>query len=147
MTAPETLLATRIKQVLDAEFAPQSFVTEHTKLLRAAGRDGKTRLATSPNDANEHPRVVVQLDVEYLIQLYLGFDDDPDETRTVDPTVIVGYGDRIRRAFGPNSSGNTSDLWGLRVTTITYPDDPTGHKTRLEAIVVGYADNTAALAQ
>lgn len=147
MTAPETLLANRIKSVLDAEFVAEGFTTEHTKLLRAAGRDGTDRLATSPNDADEHNRVVVQLDVEYLIQLYLGFDDTPDETRTVDPTVIVNYGDRIRRAFGPNSSGNTSDLWGLRVTTITYPDDPTGHKTRLEATVVGYADNPAALAQ
>lgn len=145
MSAPETEIANRIKTVLDAEFTPEGFVTEHTKLLRAAGRDGRDRLATSPNEAVEAPRVVVQLDVEYLIQLYLGFPDDPDEDRTVDPNVIVGYGDRIRRAFGPNSTGTTSDMWGLRVEGIEYPDDPTGHKTRLEATIIGYADNTASL--
>lgn len=147
MAAPETLIAARIKQVFDAEFTPEGFVLEPDKLLRAAGKDGEAHAAVSPNNAVEAPRTVVRLDVETLIQLYLGFDPTPDEDRVVDPGVIVGYGDRIRRAFGPNSSGNTSDMWGLRVTRIDYPDDPTGNKSRLEATVIGYADNTAALAQ
>jgi len=134
----------RIKSVVEAEFAAEGWTVEDTKLLRAHGKDG-LRVGVSPVRSREDPKIVVQLNVETLLQVYLPFDWEPDDTKTVDPAQIEGYGQRIRDAFRTQSSGTTSQFWGLRVSSIDYPDDPTGNKTRLEATILGYADNTATI--
>lgn len=144
MSATETLMRQRVKSVIEAAFSAEGWTVESTKLLRAAGRDGRNRVATSPLDSPEDSRVVVQLNVRVLLQVYLAFDDDLDENRVVDPSVIEGYADRIRTAMGAGSAGSGNDLWGLRVQRIDFPDDPTGHKTRLEATILGYGNNQAA---
>src|SRR4051794_7801640 len=118
----------RIKSVFEAEFAPEAFTVAYDKLPRAAGKDGATQIAVSMEEAREKDGAVLQLIVPCTLQLYMAFDASPDETISVNPNVIAGYGDRIRRAFhGANSSGNTDDLWSLRVRRIVYPDDPTGN--------------------
>lgn len=134
-----------IKTAIETEFASEGFKVENTKLLRAAGSDGRTRLATSPVTSRENDRVAVRLDVEVVLQFYLAFDATPDENRTVDPSVIEGYADRVRTALAPSSAMATANLWGLRVTRVDFPDDPDGQKTRLEATIAGFADNKAAL--
>jgi hypothetical protein len=83
------------------------------------------------------------LEVEVVLQLYLAFEAVPDEDIQRNPSVIEGYADRLRTAFRTQSSGTTADLWFLRLTGIEYPDDPTGNKTRLEATIVGRAQNRA----
>lgn len=134
-----------IKTAIETEFSAEGFTVENTKLLRAAGSDGRTRLATSPVTSRENDRVAVRLDVEVVLQFYLAFDATPDEDRTVDPSVIEGYADRVRTALAPSSSMATANLWGLRVTRVDFPDDPDGQKTRLEATIAGFANNKAAL--
>jgi hypothetical protein len=127
----------RIKTVIETEFTTEGWTVTDDKLGRSTGMDGQTHVATSPIRSYEDRRRVIQLNIEVLLQVFLPYE--------VDPSVIEGYGDRIRAAFGPNSSGNTGDMWGFRVTEISYPDDPTGNKTRLEAQILGYANNEAAL--
>lgn len=145
MSAPETDIRAYVKTVVEDEFSTEGFTVEDTKLLRAAGMDGRDRVATSPVIARENDRVAIRLDVEVTLQMYLAWEAEPDENRTVDPTVIEGYGDRLRTTLAPSADMATGNLWGLRVTEITYPDDPNGQKTRLEAKIEGFADNTAAL--
>lgn len=145
MAAPETVIAEQAKAIFDSEFTTEGFVAAHDKLLRAAGMDGEAHAAVSVNNARADNRVASQLNVEVLIQLYLGFDPNPDPNRVVDPRVIQGYGDRLRAAFDPQAtSGTTSDMWYFTVRDIDYPDDPTGNKSRLEATLIGYADNLSA---
>lgn len=145
MSAPETDIRAYVKAAVETEFAAEGFTVEDTRLLTAAGSDGRNRVATSPVRAAENDRVAIRLDVETTLQMYLAFEAEPDENRVVDPGVIEGYGDRLRTALAPNSAMATSNLWGLRVTAIDYPPDPNGQKTRLEATIEGFADNTAAL--
>lgn len=145
MSAPETLVRARIKAIVDAEFAPEGFVAADDKLLRATGSDGNIHVAVSPERAEEDTRNVGRLIVTTLLQIYLGFDPVPDPARVVDPTVIEGYGNRLRTAFRAQSSGSTGDFWFLRLTRIEYPDDPTGNKSRLDAYIEGDADNPAGL--
>lgn len=144
-TPPETDIRAYIKTAVEAEFSTENFTVEDTKLLRAAGMDGRNRVATSPVRARENDRVAIRLDVEVTLQMYLAFEAEPDEDRTVNPAVIEGYGGRVRTCLAPNSAMATANLWGLRVTEIDYPDDPNGQKTRLEATIEGFADNPAAL--
>lgn len=144
MSSPATLVRQRVKSVVATEFAGEGWTAADDKLLRAAGKDG-TQLAVSPDSEHEDPRAVACLLIDVLFQLHLAYEAEPDEDIAVDPTIIEGYGDRLRRAFRTQSSGTTSDLWYLRVTDIDYPDDPTGNKTRLHATIQGRADNPAAL--
>lgn len=145
MAVPETAARQKVASIIQTAFSAESVTVEPTKLLRAAARDGRTRVACSPDSAAEVPRAVNELEVSLLVQYYLPFDDEPDENRTVDPGPIEAIADRLRRAFGPNSSGITADQWFIRLRSITYPDDPTGHKTRLEARVTAWCENPAAL--
>lgn len=144
MTPPETLVTQRVRTIFETEFAPEGLTLADDKLVRAAGKDG-TVAAISPESAAEKPGQVQQLVIPCLLQLYLAYDASPDEFIVVDPNVIAGYGDRLRRAFQEQSSGNSDDLWYLRLIRIDYPDDPTGNKSRLEATIEGEATNPAGL--
>lgn len=145
MAAPATLARARVKAIVETEFSPESVTVEADKLLRAAARDGRTRVACSPISEGEVPRNVNELEVSLLLQYYLPFKEKPDENYAVDPVAIEAIADRIRRAFRAQSGGTTSDMWFLRLRRIEYPDDPTGNKTRLEAQITAWCDNPAAL--
>lgn len=145
MAAPATAARARVKAIIDAEFAAEGYTVENDKIVRASARDGNVRVACSPNFESEVPRNVNELTVELLLQFYLPFRAEPDETIAVDPTAIEAAADRIRRAFGGNSSGITADMWFIRLRRIEYPDDPSGNKTRLEATITAWCENPAAL--
>lgn len=142
----ETLICAAAKAIFDDEFTTEGFVAGNDKLLRAAGKDGSAQAAVSANFSEPDRNVQCQLNVEVLVQLYLAFDPTPNDSLVIDPTTIQNYGARIRSAFSPAATSGISDeLWYFTVGRIEYPDDPTGNKTRLEARVIGYADNQAAM--
>lgn len=143
MTPPETALSQRVKSIFATTFAAEGWTLADDKLLRAAGKDG-TAAAVSPVLATERSNRVQELVVTVTVQLYLAFDPDPNENYVVDPNVIIGYADRLRRAMQSNSTGTTDDLWFLRLTNVSYPDDPTGNKSRFEATIEGHCLNPAA---
>lgn len=141
---PETLVRQRIADVLEAEFTalePPEITVENDKLPRAAGHDGRHRVAVYPEDTFEVPRDVNVLDIEVTLQFYMAFEPEINEDQAVDPAIIEAIAGRIRRAFAGQLSGTTNDLWFLRLQRITYPDDPTGNKTRLEARFTARAAN------
>ena len=144
MASPAATVRAHVKAVVEAEFAAEGFTVADDKLPRAAGKDG-TALAVSPNFERQDFTDANVLQVEVLLQMYLAFDAIPDEHMVVDPGVIEGYGDRLRRAFQDQSDGTTADFWFLHLTSVEYPDDPTGNKTRLEATFSARCENPAAL--
>lgn len=145
MASPATTLRAHIKSVVEAEFAAEGFTVAHDKLTRAAGKDGANEAAVSPVVERQDFSDANVLQVEALLQLYLAYNAVPDEHISVDPAVIEGYGDRLRRAFRTNADGDSPDFWFLHLTAIDYPDDPTGNKTRLEATFSARCENPAAL--
>lgn len=145
MPSAATSVRARVKQVVDAEFAGEGYVVEDDKLPRAAGRDGVARLATYPERERESFKDVNVLEIEVVLQLYLPYTAEPDETIVVDPSVIEDIGARLRAAFQTQSDGDSGDFWYLRLAGIEYPDDPTGNKSRLEATFTARAQNAAAL--
>lgn len=143
MTPPETLVRDRVQSIFATVFTAEGWTAADDKLPRAAGKDGETVAACYPEAARERPGNVEVLEIPVVVQLYLAYTAEPDEFIVVDPGVIEGYADRLRAGFTNQSSGNVSDFWGLRLVGIEYPDDPTGNKSRLEARVVGMAQNKA----
>lgn len=145
MTPPETLIRDRVQTVFASTFSSEGWTAADDKLPRAAGKDGHAVAAVYPEEARENPRVVNELIIPVVLQLYLAYEAEPDEHIVVDPGVIEGYADRLRGAFETQSSGSSGDFWFLRLVRIAYPDDPTGNKSRLEAFIEGHAQNTAGL--
>jgi hypothetical protein len=145
MAAPATSARERVSQIVEAEFSAESVTVESDKIPRAAGRDGRTRVACSPNYEAEVRTNVNELEVSLLLQYYLPFVAEPDEHIAVDPTTIEAVADRLRRAFRTQSGGMTADMWFLRLRRIDFPDDPTGNKSRLEAQITAWCENPAAL--
>lgn len=148
MAVPETLTRQRVKELFDAEFDAEGFAVENDKIGRSAGMEiaSGARAACSPERAQPQAARMNVLEVPVVLQLYLAYEAEPDETIVVDPAVIEGYGDRIRRMFnGEASTGLDDDLWYLQLSRIEYPDDPTGNKSRLEAYISGFMGNPPAL--
>lgn len=145
MASAATSVRQRVIDIVEAEFAAEGLTVANDKLPRAAGKEGVAVAAVYPEAEYERPGLVIELVVPVVLQIYLAYDAEPDETIVVDPTVIEDYGDRLRDAFRTQSSGNTGDMWFLRLTRIDYPDDPTGNKSRLEAQIEGHASNYASL--
>lgn len=142
MASAATTVRNRVIEIVEDEFGDEGLVVTNDKLPRAAGQ-GATVAAVYPEAEYEAPGRVLELRVPVVLQIYMAYDAEPDETIVVDPSVIEAYGDRLRTAFNTQSSGNSADMWFLRLQRIDYPDDPTGNKSRLEARIEGYAQNLA----
>lgn len=143
MASAATSVRERVIEIVEDEFSDEGIIVANDKLPRAAGKDGVTVAAVYPESEYEKPNRVIELVVPVVLQMYLAYSAEPDETIVVDPTIIEGYADRLRSAFQTQSSNNTGDMWFLRLTRIDYPDDPTGNKSRLEAQIEGHGNNLA----
>lgn len=144
MPSPARLAATAIETILVSEFADQSPAVFHDKLHESVGHLGPAigiypeRESPANDDANQQ--------ITDLIVQYLGYYDlqiDPDQT--VDPRVIADLAHRFRVAFYAYEKANpgTDDVWFMQVREITYPDDPTGNKSRFVARIRCWGQNAA----
>lgn len=145
MASAATEVRTRVIEIVEDEFGAEGLLVANDKLTRSAGNKGATVAAVYPEAEYEAPGRVLELRVPVVLQIYLAYDDSPDEDIVVDPGIIEGYAERLRTAFHTQSSGSSSDMWYLRLQRIDYPDDPTGNKSRLEARIEGYANNWAGI--
>lgn len=152
MAAPETSVSERVATIANAVFAAEITAgditaTEHDKFGRSAGMElaaGKARMAVSANEAREDFRRVIELVVPVTFQFHMAYDAEPDETLVRDPRAIQALAARFRTGFN-ETSGPGADHWFIRCKAVTYPDDPTGNKTRFEAEIEGRCSNPAAL--
>lgn len=142
MTPPETLARTGLMDILTAEFATDGFSVLDDKLHGSVGRDG-TRIAVYterfvPNFSNRYVG-----ESECVVQFYGKYDLKVDPNQTVSPGIIEARAERFRTALRAFSEPGTGDRWYYRLERLEYPDDPTGNKTRFEAYVRAFANNTA----
>jgi hypothetical protein len=134
----------RLKLVLDAEFTADGFSVSDDKLNRAIGRDG-AQIGISP--IRERPGSNAgTLEAEILVQVYGWYDPQINEFQQVDPAVVEDWAERFKDAMRPESIGNTSVFWYVRIEEILFPDDPTGNKSRFEARVKAFGNNNAIFA-
>lgn len=146
VTAPETVLRARLIEALTAEFAPEKIKFLNDKLHDSRGREGSIGGvypgATPTPVANE-----LLVEPTVYIQLFGKWAADVDAKKTIDPTPIEEWAERIRRACRADGGQGTTDgnehLWWYSVTNVAFPPDPGGNITRLLATVVGKGQNSA----
>lgn len=98
-----------------------------------------------PRVESEGRRVLDQT-TTVMVQLFLAWPRGRlDPSVVIDPTVIEGYGERIREGHftAQQSFTGTGSFWDWRVTRIDYTEDPTGQVTRLEATIQATGQNYA----
>lgn len=149
MASPMTAARARVKEIVEAVYSTEGWTAGDDRFGRSKGKDLATdqaAISVTPDYERERPAKAYLLDLGITVQFYLGFAAEPDENIERDSTVIEGYADRFRAAFaGAGARVDDGDAWYLRLTSIEYPVDPTGNKTRFEALITGEATNRAAL--
>lgn len=146
ITAPQTAMRNFVRDALNAEFAADEITFIDDKLHPSLGSDGPVA-GVYPAEDVDMPSQQLVLEMTCYVQLFLKWDKEINPEQIVDPAPIEEAAERIRRALEaaePNSAG-TADvhLWEAHVTRVSYPHDPTGNMTRLEATVFGRAQNSA----
>jgi hypothetical protein len=146
-TAPETRLRERLIDALTAEFSTEGIKFLNDKLHDSKGREGNIG-AVYPGPSQVQSGNELILEPTAYIQLFGKWTAEVDPDKTIDPTPIEEWAERIRRACqadGVEGADGDADehLWFYSVTRIDYPPDPGGNISRLLVTVVGKAQNPA----
>jgi hypothetical protein len=142
MPSPFSIAAYTIKQVFDAEFAAEGYSMVYDKLHESLGRDRvEVGIAPTEDVVNERNSVVQETYME--VRFYDLWRQEIDPATQVDPTRITDYAERLRSALrrAKATMAGTGEVWYFDVRRTTYPDDPTGNKTRFHMIVRAYGNN------
>lgn len=145
VTAQTTAIRAAIKSIIAAEFsvelASDDWHLWDDKLHRALGEDGNY-FGTSPNSESPWARDNQVLQTDILVQFYGKWDKEVDPKQQVDPAIVETYSERLKRRIRSTGDNPTSHGWYFNLIRVDYPDDPTGNKTRFEAILQGYGNNS-----
>lgn len=146
MPSQITEVRQQIKAVAGTVFAPEigtGWLLLDDKLHRSVGHDGIGRIGISPNSAQPWPRDQQVEAVEVLVQVYGPYELKVDANQTVDPAVVEDFAERFQRGIKAAGTASTSRSWYYNVIRVEFPDDPTGNKSRFEAVLQGYGQNPA----
>lgn len=144
MTSAYTEAADQLKVVLDATFAPEGIVCEHDDLHESLGFNGP-RLGIAPDERGDIVRgdnALVQ-ETWILVKFYGQWTKLVDPTQSVDPRAITLLAERFRDALQRSDQLATEHHWFYNLVQIRYPRDPTGNKTRFEALIRAFGANSA----
>ena len=144
VTSPYVEAANALAAIIDAEFTDLAVVTQHDNLHESLGYMG-TVAGVAPEYERPQGTDAVVNEIYLKVKFYGMFIKDVDNQQTVDPRVAATWAERFRRAvqaYNASAVGTTT-LWYMAVTSVDYPKDPTGNKSRFEATVRAYGQNTA----
>ena len=121
--------------ILDAEFTDLNIVTQHDNLHESLGYMG-TVVGVAPEYERPQGTNAVVNEIYLKVKFYGMFIKDVDNQQSVDPRVAATWAERFRRAVQAQRVGSRpTTLWYMAVTSVDYPKDPTGNKSRFEATV------------
>lgn len=135
-------VATALQQIIETEFQPEGYTAIRDKLHESLGR-ARTAIGIAPSEdrVRETNAVVQETFVE--VRFYDLWTQEISPDTIVDPALITGYAERFREACRRSNATDpgTGQVWYFDVVRITYPDDPTGNKSRFHATVRAYGNN------
>lgn len=141
--SPYEAVATAIKAAIDAEFAPEHITAIHDNIHESLGQD-RVAVGIAPmEDMVQTGNGVVQ-ETWAEVRFYTIWDPKIDPTTVVNPFKITAYAERFRNALRTLSATTpgTGQVWYFDVRRVTYPNDPTGNKTRFVATVRAFGNNS-----
>lgn len=146
VTAPETRLRQRLITALTAEFEVEGIKFLNDRVHDSLGQNGAIG-GVYPGATQQQSNNEFVLEPTAYVQLFGKWTAVVDAKRTIDPTPIEEWAERIRRACHADgvegAIGADEHLWYYSVTRIEFPPDPGGNISRLLATVVGKAANPA----
>lgn len=101
-------------------------------------------VGVSPEEDSPWMRDRFVADARILVQFYDLWTDQIDPKTQVNPYRITGFADRFKRALKATGQAPATDrAWYFDVDRTSYPNDPTGNKTRfhMEILVRGNNSN------
>lgn len=142
MSSPFSIAATAIKTVFDAEFAPEGFTMIFDKLHESLGRN-RVEVGIAPVEDVVNERLSIMQETYLEIRFYGLWRQEITPTTQVDPTEITEYAERLKDALRATRATDpaTNKVWYFDVRRTTYPDDPTGNKTRFHMTVRAFGNN------
>ena len=140
---PYHTAATALKTIIDTEFPDRAVAAQHDKLHESLGYD-KLDVGISPIEEAPMPTNEVTNQLLIFVQWYDVWEKLVDNAQQVNPFPITDMADRFRRAVRRQqaTADGSDEVWFFKVLRIQYPDDPTGNKTRFEATILVYGNNT-----
>jgi hypothetical protein len=143
VTSPYAEAADALKLIIDDEFTVEGYKAIHDNLHPAVGQEG-TRIGIAPDAETPMAQNMVVQDIIILVKFYARWNAEVDPNTRVDPKKIAVFAERFRRALADaNFMGNK--VWWWNLVNVTYPNDPTGNKTRFEARIVAKGQNSGLL--
>lgn len=141
--SPYVQVAEALEAIIEAEFDDKSITVQHDNVHESLGYLG-TIVGIAPEDETPTPGRMIQNEIRVRVKFYDFWDKAVDNQQQVDPRVIAGLAERFRRAcYAQHASVTGTPLvWFFDVMTVTYPNDPTGNKSRFEAVVRAYGQNS-----
>jgi len=140
--SPYEEAANALKGIIDAEWATEGWTAIHDNLHPALGQEG-VRIGIAPEEEVADPGRMIQNNMAITVKFYTRWDADVDITKRVDPRVIAAHAERFREAIRQYNGPYTGNMWYFNLMRIRYPNDPVGNKTRFEADLMAYGNNTA----
>lgn len=143
VTSPYVQVAEALETIIEAEFDDKSLVVQHDNIHESLGYEG-TVVGVAPEDETPTTGRMIQQEIRVRVKFYDYWVKEIDNHTQVDPRVIAGYAERFRRAcYAQHASVTGTELvWFFDVITVTYPNDPTGNKSRFEAVVRAFGQNS-----
>lgn len=141
-TSPYAEAAEFLKALIDDEWSVEGWTAIHDNLHPAIGQEG-TRIGIAPEEETPRAGNMLFNDIVITVKFYRRWDPDVDYTKKVDPHDIAAHAERFRRAVKAAGDPRTGAVWYFNITRIRYPNDPVGNKTRFEADIVAYGNNSA----
>lgn len=141
--SPYEAVAAAIKSAIDTEFAPEHVTAIHDNIHESLGiKRVAVGIAPSEDVVMGSDNVVQETWIE--VRFYDIWDPQINPEQSVNPLKIAAYAERFRRAMRDLSRtiAGTDQVWYFDVRRVTYPNDPTGNKTRFHATVRAYGNNS-----
>ena len=137
------ILALRIKEVFEEEFAPEGFKMVLDNIHEALGRY-RVAVGVAPTDERAWLRDRQVSEHTLEVKFYGLWTDEIDPETVVNPLTITGYAERFKRALrvAQVEDPGTGQMWFYDIDRIQYPNDPTGNKSRFIATIRAFGNNT-----
>jgi hypothetical protein len=144
VTSTFKTVATKLKTIIDTEFAAEGYTAVFDNLHESLGRTrvdiGISLERQRPMAADAHVR-----ETFLTVKFYHLWKQEITPTTVVNPDTIATFAERFERAvqtYNKTAVGNGL-VWYFDVTNTEFPNDPTGNKTRFVSSVRAYGNNTS----
>jgi hypothetical protein len=142
MPDPYVTVATTIQAVIASEFAAEGFTAILDNLHESLGRE-RTEIGIAPIEDYPRENNAILQETFVEVRFYDLWTQEIDPSTVVDPSRITGFADRLKKALRlvDATDPGTDQVWYFDWRRCTYPNDPTGNKTRFHMVIRAFGNN------